>query len=420
MLTLPEAISLALASNRQIASAALDVARAEERLAAARSNRWPVLSVSLLGSQLLTEIEFEFEKGSLGDFPATGPIPAEDTKIGASKGFTALGLGQLKFPISQQYEIGLNVRLSGVTADSAREELRAQKHSIVHDVRRAYYGILQAESVLVAAEESLGFAREVERAVGDRFRAEKALEADQLEAGARLARADASVYSARDSVIQQKEQLDLLLGRALGAEFRVAPIPEESPYAGDLAAARSRAGEAQPKVRQARLQVTQSEFAWRLAKAEYLPDVSFVGSYISPFSVDFLPRNIFTVGLFLQWDVFDAGKRKHDVAEKAHALAQAKLAASETESSVAVDVGNQYRRYEQNRRELVAADLERAALKERLRISQDKYRQELVTAEELLRAQSNLADAERTYAQAVSSFWSARADLERAVGEESW
>ncbi len=420
VLTLEEAVSRALASNRLVASAALDVSRAEERLGAAKSDRWPTLSLVVLSSRLVTPIDFEFEKGVFGDYPGVGPIPAEDTKVGSPRGFTTLGLGQLQFPISQQYEIGLNVRLNAVSLEAAREQLRERKQATVNDVRRAYYGILSAESALAAAEESLGLAREVERVVGERLRAQKALEVDEIEARARVSRADAGAFSARNTVISQKEQLNRLLGRDLGADFRVVPILEPPTSPGELEAARSRARELQPSLKEAQLRVAQAEFAWRLAKADFLPDLDFQANYVSPYSSSFLPRNIFSIGFFLQWDVFDAGKRKHQAAEKEDALEQAKLAVAETESSIAVDVGTQFRRLEQSRRELAASELERAARRERLRISKDQFRAEMVTAEQLLRAQSDLADADRQYVQALSTFWSARADLERAVGEESW
>lgn len=420
VLSLDEAVARALASNRTVASAALDVSRAEERLGAAKSDRWPTLSFSVLASRLLTPIDFEFEKGVFGDFPGTGPIPAEDTKIGSPRGFTTLGIGQLQFPLSQQYEIGLNVRLNSVSLDAVREQLREQKHATVNDVRRAYYGILSAESALAAAEESRQLAREVSRVVGERLRAQKALEVDEIEARARLARAEAGAFSARNAVVTQKEQLNRLLGRDLETDFRVVPISEEPAYPGDLEAARSRARELQPRLREAQLRVAQAEFALRLARADLLPDLGFQANYVSPYSSSFLPRNIFSIGFFLQWDAFDAGKRKHQAAEKEDALAQARLAVAETESAISVDVGTQFRRLEQSRRELAASELERAARRERLRISKDQFRAEMVTAEQLLRAQSDLADADRQYVQALSTFWSARADLERAVGEESW
>ena len=420
VLALGDAVAQALAANRTVASAALDVSRAEEKVASAKSRRWPTLTLSFLASRLLTRIDFEFEKGAFGDFPATGPIPAEDTKVGTPQGFSLLGIGQLQFPLLQQYEIGLNVRLNSAAAEAAREQLREQKQATVNQVRAAYYAIVSAESALAAAEESLGLAREIERVVGERRRAEKALDVDQTESRARVVRADATVYSARDSVASQKEQLNLLLGRPITADFRIAPVPAADAYPGDLAAARARALELHPAVRRARLQVSQAEFAWRLSKADYLPDVAFQANYISPYSVDFLPRNIYSIGILLQWEVFDGGRRRHDALEKAHAVAQAKLADTERENSIAVEIGSRFRRLEQARRELAASELERTSRRERLRITKDRYRAEIVTTDELLRAQADLADADRQYVQALSGFWTARADLERAVGEETW
>jgi outer membrane protein TolC len=148
--------------------------------------------------------------------------------------------------------------------------------------------------------------------------------------------------------------------------------------------------------------------------------VALQANYISPYSVDFLPRNIYSVGLLFQWEIFDGGRRRHDAAEKAHALEQAKLADSERENSIVVDVGIRFRRLEQARRELAASELERSSRRERLRISKDRYRAEIITTDDLLRAQAELADAERQYVAALSGFWTARADLERAVGEETW
>src|SRR5262249_20126604 len=153
-------------------------------------------------------------------------------------------------------------------------------------------------------------------------------------------------------------------------------------------------------------------------KAEFIPKIAFQATYISPFSVDFLPRNIYSVGFLLDWDIFDAGRRRHDVAEKRQQLEQARLAAAQRESTTLLDVGEQYRNLEQGRKTVAAAELNRAARRERLRVSKDRYEQEVIIAEELLRGQSELAEAERQYIQALAAFWTARADLERAVGED--
>jgi outer membrane protein TolC len=418
LLTLDEALSIALANNRLVQSAVLDVTRADEKTGQAKSYRWPSLSINVLASYIATPIDLTIPAGTFGVYPGVGPIPAAESKVPGSSGFQTFGFGQLMLPVSQQYAIGLNVDLAKLAADNARESLRGQRQTTAADVRNAYYRILDAQAAREAALETLGFAREVERVVGDRFRAQKALEVDSLEARARLADAENADVKTRNALAQNKEKLNDLLGRDLAVGFRVSSIPPAAPYPLDLVAARARAVDAQPAIREARLQVRQAELNVRIAKAQYIPDLGLAATYLNPYSVDFLPRNIFTIGAFLQWEILDGGRRHHDIAEKSAQLDQAKLAAVRTENATLLDVGDKYRKVEESRGSLDAATLNRSARRERLRVAQQRYGQEVILADELLRTQSDFADAERQYLQALAAFWTARADLDRAVGED--
>src|SRR5215831_21299878 len=111
-LTLNEAVSLAQANNRQVKIAALTAAIDADKIAEARTYRLPSLSVYALGSELLTPVDFTFQKGVFGQFPGIGPVPATDTKIHTPQQPTFYGLMQLSQPLSQQYKIRLNIRLA--------------------------------------------------------------------------------------------------------------------------------------------------------------------------------------------------------------------------------------------------------------------------------------------------------------------
>src|SRR5215471_4362723 len=81
VLTLDQAVALALQNNRQIHNAALEVGKKTDQVAAARTYRLPAFDVYVLESYLLTPVDFTFQQGAFGTFPATGPIPARDTTI---------------------------------------------------------------------------------------------------------------------------------------------------------------------------------------------------------------------------------------------------------------------------------------------------------------------------------------------------
>jgi outer membrane protein TolC len=51
-------------------------------------------------------------------------------------------------------------------------------------------------------------------------------------------------------------------------------------------------------------------------------------------------------------------------------------------------------------------------------VTTDKYKNEAALVRDLLQAQTRSSEAEFQYQQALSSYWSAMADLRRAMGDE--
>ncbi|HEY7547091.1 MAG TPA: hypothetical protein VID27_19515, partial [Blastocatellia bacterium] len=73
VLTLEQAIAIALRGNTQIRNAEIDVNKAGAGFAATRTRRLPNFSFEVIGSQQLTPIDFTFERGVFGTFPGIGP-----------------------------------------------------------------------------------------------------------------------------------------------------------------------------------------------------------------------------------------------------------------------------------------------------------------------------------------------------------
>jgi outer membrane protein TolC len=85
---------------------------------------------------------------------------------------------------------------------------------------------------------------------------------------------------------------------------------------------------------------------------------------------------------------------------------------------VLVDVNDKYRQIRYRRAELQVARLSQEASLESLRVVKNKYTVQAVLVKDVLQAQVNLEQSNSDYQQALTSFWNARADFERAVGEE--
>jgi outer membrane protein TolC len=416
-LTLDRALELAFQGSRTLEISTLEVTKAEQRLVAARTHRYPVLQVDLQGSKPLESIEFGFERGVFGEFPGIGPIPASDTQVTSSTDFTWFLNATLAQPLTGQYRIGLGVRFAELDVDLQRERSRGERQALASRVREAYVAVLQAESARTAADEALGFLRELERVVADQVERETALRLDLLDVRSRLAGSEYQVRVARHAVDSAKEQLNLLLGREVATPFEVQFLPPPGPLETDLEQAVARALGARPDLSEARLQVRLAELDRRSKRAEHIPDLNLVLSNYS-FNVEFLPRDVQTAGLALSWEPFDWGRRRRETAEKAVALKQSERAAAEAEAAARVEVGALYRGLDDSRALVDVREAERSAAKEKARVLANRYQAQAALLKDVLQAQSDLAQAEDGWRQAVLAFWTARAGFLRAVGEE--
>jgi outer membrane protein TolC len=117
-LTLEQAVTMAQANNRQIKIAYQSVLQANDEILAAKSQRLPQFNFCLLGSQLLTPIDFEFKQGILGEVNGS-PIPAQSTKISTGTTLSALVSTQVVQPLSQLHWLNLNVQ----TQEAGKKEL---------------------------------------------------------------------------------------------------------------------------------------------------------------------------------------------------------------------------------------------------------------------------------------------------------
>lgn len=417
-LSLDAAVSLAMTNNRQVKRTALDVEKAQDEVAVSRTQRLPNFSLYLLESELLTRLNFQFPEGTFGTYPGIGPIPAHNTTISTPLRPTTYIFGRTVQPLSQLYRIGLGVRAGEVSVELAREGLRQQQQAVADQVKQDYYAILETQSALEAANQVVKFYTELDE-LTERYLAQEAvLKSDVLNVKTQLAKSKYEVVRLQDALQSQQEDLNELLGRELATEFAVEAVPELPSYEVNLAEARQRALEQRPEIREARLKQKQAQLDERAQRAESIPGVSLAFNYLSPFNVNFVPKNIVSAGFMVDWDVWDWGRKRKELAEKVLTVRQAELGEREAEQQVLVEVGAKFRKLTESRALVEVNQLSRQTEQEKLRVVMDQYRQSAALLKDTLQQEASVATAEAQYRQALLSFWADKADLEKAMGEE--
>jgi outer membrane protein len=418
VLTLDAAIARAVDANRGARIAELDEAHASDAIAAIRTERLPKFDLKALTGGVLTPLAFSFSQGAFGTFPATGPIPFADLSVDSPRGLGAGVFFTAIQPLTQLRSVAVGERLMALGRDIAAEKRRAVRLAVVADVKRAYYGLRQVHAGLTAFGEAEKQLEELDRVVRGYVEQELALPADHLAVRTERARVEQSVLGLRNTEATLKERINLLLGRDLATPFAITDEFPAAPESYELGAIVDRAKAARPAVREAALNVERALQDARLTERQRWPDIGVGFSFVRLLNVEVLPQTFAAAGVVGSWEPFDWGRRGIERAGKARTIEQARLGLQEAEALVTLDVHVRFRAVHEAESALKLAGLTRDTAVERLRVVTDQYAVEAILLKDVLEAQTALARATSEYQQAIAAFWTARADLEEAVGDD--
>lgn len=401
MLPLSEAVQLALAQNRDLQQAQAELDKATYQSDLARAQRLPRFSVGIIDPTLVTDVDLR-----LGPF-----------NLGLPRGF-AFAFGTVTQPISQLYDIGLGIKAAALNQTLTSERVRGARQMVVNEVTRGYYASVRAESGLGLAREAVSLSREIERLMRVLVDERAALEADLLEAQARLARQEHDLLVLENALITGRERINVALARDPATPFTFENIPATVPADIEVAAARARMLEQRPDIRQARLSVQLADVDIRAKKAERLPQVGAQVIYAGNINFSLLPGNMSAAVLRATWEPFDWGRRSKEIAVKSLTARQAETAVRQLEASASVDLSVRARTLREARSLVTVTELAGRAARERLRVVLDRSAEGTALPKDLLQAQVGLADADFNYQAALLAYWEARADYEKVAGED--
>ncbi len=401
-LTLDEAVRLALAGNRDLSLAAQEIEKAAQAVDVAKSAKKPRFNLNFVEPVIFTDLDLRL-----------GPLGSLDLPHNF-----AFFVGSAAQPISQLYDIGLGVKATELSKSLATERLRAARQTVVDEIKRGYYGILRAESGLKASREAIGLLKEAERLVDALVAERAALRADLLDVQARRARQEHDILVLENLMATGRERLNVALGRDPATPFAVEKLALALPIEEQLTVTREAVLDRRPDVRETRITIDLAKTDWQLKKAEQLPHVAALFSYVGNINMPLLPGNIAAALVTASWEPFDWGRKGYERASKQVAVQQAETVARQLEATVAVDLNARQRALREARSLIAVTELGAQAAQERLRVMLDRRNEDALLAKDLLQAQVAVAEADHNYQAALLAYWEARADFEKAMAVE--
>jgi outer membrane protein TolC len=414
-LTLTEAVHLALGQNRALKIARLKVVENQHKKEGERSSYFPSIT-NHSNADYVTDLEnIGIPAGAFGA-AAGGLVPSRNVTIPQGSHHLYSTGTQISQPLTQLIRIRDANRIAAADVAVARDDVKKAENQIALQVHNLYFGILIARLQKKAAEQQSVFSSEHLRESEEDVRNGNALKVSAIEGIAGVLQSRQTVLTADLQLSDLSTELNDLLGLPLDTSLELDPAVTAS------FAERPReeyvhvAWQESPEIAAAQDVVRKAKAGVAAAKSAYIPDVTAFARQSYQDGVPFLVHNFGTIGVSMNWDVFDFGKRRSAVREREAQLAQAEENLDRLKEEVAVSIERTYNKVERTKSLVEVADQVVKLRQESERLAENQMKQGVVLVSERRQATAASYKAQADFLQAKLGYLLACAELEQVVG----
>ena len=409
VITLHEAVELALKRNHLVRIASLKVEENQHAKDVARSAYFPVMRNDSTFVHVTDSQFIEIAAGGLGSNGGTLIPPRSVILNQGGHTFETSGTGLIQ-PLTQLLKIKAGNDVVRAELDATRGRARATENTVALTVHQLYYKILIAELRRGAIKAKIQASDDLQSERLQQVKYGSTLEADLIESRAQLLQAKQELLSTELQISDLHLQFNDLIGLPLTTQIALDPnLPAMTGNCQREECLRL-ASASHPEIAEARAEVEKASAGVRLAKREYLPDVDAFARYSYQNNVPFLARNFGTFGIHFSYDLFDGGRKRAMLRERDAQLAQAEENLARVNDEVELRVQNAYNKLERTR-QMVAVSEELLALRNE---SQRVSAQQLANGS-ALRSQAQAALAQELEAKTL--LLQSQLDLVQAADE---
>ena len=414
-LTLTEAVQLALQQNRTLKIARLKVQENEHRKAGARSDYFPSITNQSNALHISELQDLSIPPGAFGS-AAGVPIPNRNTTLPQGKQTLYSSGTMITQPLTQLLRIHQENRIAGAEIATSQDELKNAENEIALQVHALYYGILVAQLQKKAAEQQTSFSAENLSENENNVRNGSALQVAALQSRAELLEGQQAVLTADLKIQDYMVELNDLLGLPLDTKLDLESDVDTNFTTLAKAEYVKEAWEENPEIRAAEEAVVKARAGVTAAKTAYIPDVTVFARHSYQDGVPFFVRNFGTVGVNLNYTLWDFGKRRAIVREHASQLAEAEQNLEHLKEEVAVAVERTYNKLERTRSMVNVATQVAQLRQESERLATNQAAQGVVLISDVRHATAANYEAKAELLQARLGYLLAWAELERTIG----
>lgn len=315
-----------------------------------------------------------------------------------------------------------NYQANRIGEDTARLEETAKIQDVVQDVKIAYFNILRAQKIQETAVQSVEMLKAHRDVAENYFKVGMIPKNDLLYAEVELANGKQALMRAQNAVELAKSRLNTLLKRDIFSPVEVVDRLTYEPMKQSFEECLNIARQSRPELKISSLRAEQAGKLVRISQSEYFPAVSVIGNYgrfgdhSSVHGSDYKDAENWYVMAVANWNFWEWGRTKFRVDASRAKENQAIAISQELNDQIVLEIKNAYLMLQEAENQIAVSQKLIEQAEENFRISEERYKERVSTATEVLDAQTLLTRAKSEYANALGDYNINYARLQRAMG----
>jgi len=328
-------------------------------------------------------------------------------------------------PIFTGFALFNQYKIADLGLDVAEIKKRLTQQNIILDAKNAYYSVLKTQKLLDVARITVKQITAQKDVAENMYQVGMSPLNDLLQSQVQLANAKQALITAQNNLAIASSQFNTLLIRPVHTPVSIVDILDYKPFTYDIDYCLAQAAENRLELEVADLEVQISQKDYELSQRNYYPTVNLVGTYYrrgTDWDVNggegVADSEFWDIRATATWDFWEWGRTTYGVREKLQRLSQAKYRQEQVQVDINQEVQQSYLKTKESEQNITTIETAIAQAKENLRITEERYKEQVSTITDVLVAQTLFTQTMTNYYNALYDYKIAKAFLFRAIGQE--
>jgi outer membrane protein len=328
-------------------------------------------------------------------------------------------------PIFTGFALINQYKIASMGLDVAEISEKLTRQDVILDAKNAYFSILKSQKLLDVAEDTVKQDTAQKEVAENMYQVGMSPLNDLLQSQVQLANDKQRFITAQNNLEISKSQFNTLLRRPVNAPVAIVDILDYTPFDKDINYCLTQANQNRLELQVADLDVQIAQKDYQLSKRNYFPTIDLTGTLTrrgTDWDVDggegIADKKFWDIRATASWDFWEWGRTRYGVKEKLSRLSQAKYARENILDNIELEVKQAFLRTKETEKNITTIEKAIEQAKENLRITEERYKEQVSTNTDVLVAQTLLTETMTNYYNALYDFKIAKSVLFRAIGQE--